>query len=315
MPLIKLCRGIQGIGKSTYAKYLRATQKYVRVNKDEIRVMESGTYEDSNPQLVDDTMHGFIQAALKQGLNIVIDNTFCFQKHIDDIVSRYHTQADIEIVSFPNDLPRAIVQNSYRTGGAYIEPTIIKSFSTAYDKSTATLSKKNYSTRIDSYNGMDLLVYEIPKKIIKIHVPNASLTKTIVFDIDNTLAIKGDRDVYDFSKCGLDLPIESTCLTLEALNKFNLKIVFVTGRGEEARTETSQWIFDHTNINASYFNLFMRPYKDFRRDSIVKEEIYNNRLRDKFNVVGWFEDSQKVINEFLIPYKIPFFDTTYSQYS
>lgn len=276
--------------------------------------MESGTYDDSNPQLVDDTMHGFIQAALSQGLNIVIDNTFCFQKHIDDILNRYHTQADIEIVSFPNDISRAIVQNSYRTGGGYIEPSIIKSFSTAYDKSTISLSKKNYSTRLEPFNGMDLVIYEIPKKKIDLHKPDTSLSKAIVFDIDNTLAIKGDRGIYEFNKCGVDLPIESTNVTLDALNKLNIKILFVTGRGEEARLETSQWLLKHTGVNASKFNLFMRPYKNFERDSLVKEKIYNVNLRNAYNIIGWFEDSQKVINEFLIPYKIPFFDTTYSHH-
>ena len=315
MPVIKLCRGIQGIGKSTYARHIRETQNYVRVSKDELRLMESSSYDSSNPTLVDDTMHGFIQSAINLELNVIVDNTFCFTKHIDDIIYKYHAYANIEIVSFPNDIERAIVQNSFRSGGAFIDPTIIQSFSKAYNQSTTVLEGRGYEKDTEYYNGMGLLVYKIPKKIPTEYTGNNVMIPAVVFDIDNTLAIKGRRQTYDFAKCELDIPIVSTKLVLKALNNLHLKILFVTGRSDNYRTETSNWINNNLGVNANEFNLFMKPASESKmRDSVAKEKIYVNHLQDKYNIVAWFEDSQKVIKEFLIPYKIPFFDTTYSHH-
>jgi hypothetical protein len=277
--------------------------------------MESGSYDASNPILIDDAMHGFIKSALSQGLNIIVDNTFCFIKHIDDLIYKYHAYADIEIISFPNDIERAIVQNSFRSGGAFIDPTIIQSFSKAYNQSTTALEGRGYDKDTEYYNGMGLLVYKIPKKVSTSYAGNNVMTPAVVFDIDNTLALKGKRQTYDFSKCECDIPIVSTKLMLKALSKLNLTILFVTGRSDNYRTQTSSWLNTHLGVTVNEFNLFMKPVSESKmRDSIAKEKIYVNHLQDKYNVVAWFEDSQKVINEFLIPYKIPFFDTTYSHH-
>lgn len=317
MSLIKVLRGIQGIGKSTLAqKIIEHDTNCVRVNKDAIRMMEAPTYSRSNGDLVDEVMHSFIEAALKRNKNIVIDNTNCFLKHIDDIINRYHLLADIEIIAFPNDTMKAITQNDKRTGSAWIEPKIISDFSAGFRKSEYTLNKRGYTTRTEG----NLFIYEIPQKVIVPYVPNEKLTDTVVFDIDSTLSKICDRGIYEFHKCGGDTTINSTTKILHSITNVDgyvkdaSRIIFVTGRGEECRKETLEWLKSKIDSNIHTSQLYMRPWKDFRRDSVVKEEIFNQQLRTNYNIIAWFDDSPKVIKEFLIPYNIPVFDSTHSHY-
>lgn len=325
MSTIKILRGIQGIGKSTYAKQLIEKEPYVRFNKDDIRLMESATYAKSNGELVDDVMHGFIEAALKQNLNIVLDNTFCFLKHIDDIINRYHIYADIEIICFPNDIELALTQNNLRQGHQKIDEKIIRDFSAAYKKSEYTLRERKYNMHSIVCPGMVLGVYSVSKHTVIPYQYNDDLPDIIVWDIDNTLSIKGDRGIYEFDKCGLDSVINSTYNIYNVFESYDsmyefdryhkpTKQIFITGRGEECRQETLYWLQDNVCFNVQNHHLLMRPAKDFRRDSVVKEEIYKNHLEGQYNIIAWFDDSPKVRKEFLIPYKIPFFDTTYSTY-
>lgn len=317
MSVIKVLRGIQGIGKSTYAQsVIENDSSYVRVNKDAIRMMESPTYNRSNGELVDSVMHSFIETALKLGKNVVIDNTNCFLKHIDDIIYRYHLLADIEIVAFPNDTMLAITQNDKRSGWGWIEPKIISEFSAGFRKAEAALDRRGYQTRITEENRK---IYHIPKKKI---IPNVSVRSdmfksdkqtVVVWDLDNTLALKGDRGIYDFHLCNLDTPIHSSMAVFGAMSEI-YKPIFVTGRGEECRRETLEWINTYLGSDIESDQLYMRPWKDFRRDSMVKEEIYNTQIKDRYYISCWFDDSPKVIKEFLIPYNIPVFDSTHSHY-
>ena len=44
-----------------------------------------------------------------------------------------------------------------------------------------------------------------------------------------------------------------------------------------------------------YDALFMRAEGDSRRDSIVKQEIFDTDVRDRWRVVGVFDDRQQVV--------------------
>jgi hypothetical protein len=70
-------------------------------------------------------------------------------------------------------------------------------------------------------------------------------------------------------------------------------IVFCTGRNEWCRDETEAWLDRHVGV--PYEGLFMRADGDSRRDAIVKEEIFERRIRDRWRVVGVFDDRQAVV--------------------
>lgn len=76
MPKIILCRGIQGSGKSTWAKQwvLEDPEHRVRFNKDEIRNMLGKYWVPSREHLVTDIKKDFMVSAMEFGYDIVIDN-------------------------------------------------------------------------------------------------------------------------------------------------------------------------------------------------------------------------------------------------
>nr|DAI39653.1 MAG TPA: polynucleotide kinase [Caudoviricetes sp.] len=41
----------------------------------------------------------------------------------------------------------------------------------------------------------------------------------------------------------------------------------------------------------------MRKEKDYRKDSIVKTEIYNEYIKDKYCVTAVFDDRDQVVND------------------
>ncbi len=111
--------------------------------------------------------------------------------------------------------------------------------------------------------------------------------KTIVFDIDGTLSIVGDRvkcldqdppnwDEF-YERCGEDLPNSPVIQTLKALfhhPTVSYEIILLTGRRESVREKTVEWLRKH-NLwhDLDYDLLLMRPDGDFRHDTEVKPEL------------------------------------------
>lgn len=76
MPKIILCRGIQGSGKTTWAKQwvLEDPEHRVRFNNDDIRNMLGKYWVPSREGLVKDLKDLFLRKAMSYRFDIVIDN-------------------------------------------------------------------------------------------------------------------------------------------------------------------------------------------------------------------------------------------------
>ena len=85
MPKIILCRGIQGSGKTTWAKQwvLEDTEHRVRFNNDDIRNMLGKYWVTSREPLVNALKRQFIIASMKMGYDIVIDNMNLNPKEVE----------------------------------------------------------------------------------------------------------------------------------------------------------------------------------------------------------------------------------------
>ena len=59
-------------------------------------------------------------------------------------------------------------------------------------------------------------------------------------------------------------------------------MILVSGRDEVCRSETEAWLEKH---DIEYKALFMRPAGDKRKDTIVKREIFDREIRDKYAVL------------------------------
>lgn len=85
MSKIILCRGIQGSGKTTWAKQwvLEDPEHRVRFNNDDIRNMLGKYWVPSREHLVSDIKKDFIVSAMEFGYDIVVDNMNFNPKEIE----------------------------------------------------------------------------------------------------------------------------------------------------------------------------------------------------------------------------------------
>lgn len=132
--------------------------------------------------------------------------------------------------------------------------------------------------------------------------------KYILCDIDGTIAQMSNRGPFEFAKVDTDLPILSV---IEVIKYFyqqpNCTVIFLSGRKSSCYIKTYQWLCYHfLNLNISKeqvstdnkFILLMREDKDNRCDTIIKKEIYEQRIKPftQFDPYLVFDDRPKVVN-------------------
>lgn len=123
----------------------------------------------------------------------------------------------------------------------------------------------------------------------------------IVFDIDSTLAdithrlhyIKREKKDWDsfFSACGSDsiiLPMATLYKSLEPKNV----IYLITGRREQERQQTMDWLAEH---DIRYDALLMRKRNDFRKDYVIKREYALSIIDEAGSIDLAVDDSPEVI--------------------
>lgn len=131
------------------------------------------------------------------------------------------------------------------------------------------------------------------KKNLKSKLPEA-----IICDLDGTLALYGDRNPYDrdFTKDDINVPVGR--LVLKYIGG-STQVIFVSGRKDIYRDQTEQWLKDNGFL---YYGelLFMRKTqpkgKQEPKDVLVKQEIYENEIKNKYNVLFVLDDRNQVVD-------------------
>lgn len=125
---------------------------------------------------------------------------------------------------------------------------------------------------------------------------NPSKPKAFIFDIDGTIALKGDRNPYDLSKVLEDKLNDcvAKCLLSIYRDPNNYEIIICSGRQgtQECEELTIKWL-EENGIEYSF--LMMRQEGDMRADYVVKEEMWRKICED-FYVVAMFDDRNQVVN-------------------
>ena len=125
------------------------------------------------------------------------------------------------------------------------------------------------------------------------------LTKAIIVDIDGTVATHYDsdgvqtREHHDYSLVGTDLPVQPIIDLVRMYFDNGFTIIFVSGRMDHCRKDTIQWLVDH---DVPMDEIFMRRSKDFRPDNEIKQEIYDEKILDKFNIEIVLDDRDRVVD-------------------
>ncbi|MFF0146175.1 putative kinase [Amycolatopsis sulphurea] len=123
--------------------------------------------------------------------------------------------------------------------------------------------------------------------------PSPGLPKAVLVDIDGTVARMGDRSPFDAARVGEDSPNQPVIELVRSLYQQGYAVAFVSGRTEDARGETERWLERHVDL--PNHRLLMRPAGDSRRDAIVKHELFDQHIREHFNVLAVLDDRNQVV--------------------
>lgn len=285
MPKLTICRGVSGSGKSTWARNQGATvvsrdsirdmlyvihrqdpHEYYKLSKDILSACENRV------TVVQDSM---IAAMLRTGNDVIVDNTnvqFTFVKAIAKIGYRYG--ADVEVKVFDVPLDGAIRRDSYRGlgGGRLVGPDVI--------------TKQYNSLKANKSMKLDPVSYPKP------YTGTPGKPVAIMCDIDGTLADMGDkRGPYDLN-VEVDTVRSKVAELVDTLWCTDIyTVIIMSGRKEDCRGATDKWLW---NNGIGHDHLFMRKSDDNRSDNLIKADLFDEFVRDNYDVQFVIDDRPQV---------------------
>jgi predicted kinase len=275
MTTLYLTRGIPGSGKSTYAKkwVQEAPESRVRISRDDLRGMLYATPDKllspAQEQHVSAIEKSIAITSLAAGKDVVIDATNLNPRFVR---AWLHLGFPVETVDFPVTIREALERNARRE-----HPIPAEAIRRMFRRFTV--------------NGdIPALPAATPSEPWK-YEQDWQLDSAFIVDIDGTLAHNnGGRSYYDMTRVGEDDVDVAVRDVVNALHQSH-HIVLLSGRDETARAETVKWL--DANF-VSYDALHMRADGDGRRDDVIKPELFDRHIRDRFNVLGVIDDRPSV---------------------
>jgi predicted kinase len=290
-PTIYFLKGLPGSGKSTWAAAMGEILNAVRVNKDELRAMMGLSYSRETEGPVVHASREMGKEALRRGLNVIVDDTNVAQKHLNawsSIAEDKSIRANLIEVYFDVPVKECIERDKARDCSVG-EVVILK----MWEQLTGGYCKNN----TQDYTKQD-----------------EELPEAVIVDLDGTLALTTGRNIYDDTQVHTDVPHAPVKYLVDLLYNKGVAIIFLTGRAgtNSCYTATLEWL--DKNINIAYEALIMRPEGDSRKDSVVKKELYNEHVKDVFNVKFVLDDRDSVVDMWRKDLKLPCFQVWYGDF-
>ncbi|MFJ3840915.1 RNA ligase [Streptomyces sp. NPDC090054] len=292
LPVVHVMTGLPASGKTTAARALQARSggRMRRVNLDDLRAMldlpdpERGR-SFAHEQTVLEVQDAAVRAAVDGGFDVVVDNT-----HLTKNIPKRLKAAVGGLATFVvHDFTDVPLEECLRRDAArerQVGEEIIRILADKHQKAR----KGGWRLTAEWLNGGS---GGAALPAVRPYVPDPALPPAVMCDIDGTLALLGNRGPYDFSRCELDLLNESVRHALDAFRRADGDtIVLLSGRGEEHRPQTESWLRSH---RVPYDELWMRAAGDTRRDDVVKAELFDAHVRDRFAVRLSLDDRDRVV--------------------
>lgn len=285
-----ICRGIQGSGKSTWAKeWAKEDPKTrVRFNWDDIRNM-MGEYwvpERENTGIMKTLRISFLNEMMQKGWDIVIDNMNLNPKDwefYEGVVKSFNEnypdiKYEIEYKDFFTPIEECIRRDAMRPNP--IGEQVIR----------ATWKRYRHF----------IICKEIENKFYGMKAYNKDKKDCIIVDMDSTLCVNlTGRPFYtdDWAdKCLYDTPLIGPISIVRAQKMTGTcDIIIITGRKEDGRAQTEEWL---KTYNVSYDRLYMRGESDFTKSDTFKEKILKTFILPKYNVLFAIDDDDKCVKMF-----------------
>jgi len=296
--------GISGSGKSTFAKkYCYSKNNTIIVSRDNVRMLLFGHneqdlneyYKDNRikkkESIVSNHIDVIIRKAIRDGFDIIADNTHLSEKYINNY-KKY--AVPIEVVVFDDvDKEKCLHLDGLRNYGKAVGEEIINK---QWKQFESLLSKiDTIKEDIRNYNSFLNNIMISSKKAEESFEDKFFKNSAIIVDIDGTIAHADGRNLFDFSKVIDDVPDRPLNHLLAIINQgmFNFEdIIICSGREETCREDTEKWL-DKNDF--SYSKLYMRKKGDYRKDWMVKAEMWEE-IQKTHNIVMMIDDRAQVVD-------------------
>ena len=269
--------GISGAGKSTYVtEKANENSNLIVISKDNIRksliknynpnknLWDQYSFKD-NEDSINSLFDIQLREAAKNKQNIIIDNTNLSKsknERLERLLKNYG-YVEIDYVNF----------NLTDNINFYLE------------------NNQNRINTIPMRAINDQYLLAAQSGYLELSSSNIALV-----DIDGTVAIKCDRSPFEYNKADNDTPNQYVIDTINALYETKRidYIQFLSGRESYSYELTRDWLIKH-GFDMTKHRLLMRRTSDYRRDSIIKNEIYESCLKQN-NIKYLFDDRNQVVD-------------------
>ncbi|AVT31476.1 5'-hydroxyl kinase [Plantactinospora sp. BC1] len=281
MTRLIVTRGLPASGKTTFARKLQPG--VVRVNRDDLRRMLHGErlFTQWAEGQVTVVQRAQVEALLRAGADVCVDDTNLRSRTVRDwaqLAARFG--AAFEVHDF-TDVPvdECVRRDAERPEQDRVGEEAIRRLHERY------LAGRALPLPVPTVEpGGPAAVYT---------PPSDEVPEIVLVDIDGTVALMAGRSPYDMTRVGEDLPNTAVISAVRAMHAAGYGVVFCTGRDASCREQTQRWLAEHVDV--PYLALHMRAVGDQRRDSVVKREIFDREIRDRYRVVGVFDDRMQVV--------------------
>ncbi|BCJ66733.1 AAA family ATPase [Polymorphospora rubra] len=280
MTRLIVTRGLPASGKTTFARKLQPG--VVRVNRDDLRRMLHGTrlFTQWAEAQVTTAQRAQVEALLRARADVCVDDTNLRSKTVREwaeLAARFG--ATFEVHDFTDvPLSECLRRDAERPEEDRVGEDAIRRMHERY------LAGRNLPLPVPYVEtGGPAVVY----------TPPTGAPEVVLVDIDGTVALMAGRSPYDMTRVGEDLPNRAVISAVRAMHAAGYGVVYCSGRDESARPDTEAWLDLHVEV--PYLGLYMRPVGDSRKDSVVKKEIFEREIKDRYGVVGVFDDRMQVV--------------------
>lgn len=268
-------KGIQASGKSTWAlEFCRKNTDWCRVSRDDIRRMRGKYWLLKDEEIISKAEKCLITTFLFSGKNVIIDSMNLNESYvkqmkdfIDDVYKEESVQYETKV--FEISLEEAIERDSKRIDSV--------------GKDVITKTYEKYFGKKEP----DVVKYE----------QDSNLESAIIVDVDGTVAIKTDRGPFEWDKVYQDQPFIEVIELVKNYYELGYKIIFLSGRegNKNCQELTDKWIKDFIFTNNENYELIMRTEGDYRKDTIIKKEIFETYIRNKYYIKFVLDDRDSVV--------------------
>ena len=273
MQKIIICRGLPASGKTKWSRdYQELHHDAKRINKDDLRAMMDLRWSHDNEKHILQCRDELIELAILNGFDVIVDDTNLAPKHEKRIRELVKSWADIYkdhdgkpmeievVIQDFTDVPIETCIERDRNRTNYVGESVITDMYTKY------------------INPPTIVGYD------------KNLSDCIIVDIDGTICHMSDRGIYEWDKVGTDIKDE---VIADIISRYGeAYIILVSGRNDRCRDITERWLEEN---KIQYNDLFMRKDGDMRKDVVVKKEIYEAEIKDKYNVLFVLDDRNQTV--------------------